>query len=371
MNGQWIGPYAGTNSGLLVVELDDVGDHYEGYAYAYDNNPSLPSVIGTVDFVPKTKTHFKRRVSLVPIDRQSGDIMNEEAVKKRYPGVTIPHYADTEWRIVEKGLSIKWVTDAATSGQGFVSRGNADKPSELAALTDVTTWNDFKQYASQLTPYAAMFRGQENNKWRLRTSFHRTGRAALPRFLTQDVKALQRHLSGLTTHRFNLADPLDNAAFYHLVQHHGYPTPLLDWTSSPFIAAYFAYRNLRSSNILVDQKVRILIFEGMQWNAAFQKASVLNPGFLHLTILEPLAINNPRAVPQQSLSLVTNIDDIGTYIRQRELDSSNTYLRAIDLPAIERKQVMRELSLMGVNGGTLFPGLDGACEQLRERFFDL
>jgi hypothetical protein len=216
-----------------------------------------------------------------------------------------------------------------------------------------------------------MFRGQASNQWRLRTAFHRTGRAALPKFLAHDLNTLHRHLSGLTTHRFNLTDPLDNASFLHLVQHHGYPTPLLDWTQSPFIAAYFAYRNLRSSHIRVDQKVRILIFEVLQWNAAFERAQVLNPAFLHITFLEPLAINNPRAVPQQSVSLVSNIDDIETYVGEKERASGKTYLRAIDLPAIERKQVMRELSLMGISGGSLFPGLDGACEQLRERFFDL
>jgi hypothetical protein len=33
--------------------------------------------------------------------------------------------------------------------------------------------------------------------------------------------------------------------------------------------------------------------------------------------------------------------------------------------------VMRELDLMGINAGSLFPGLDGACQQLKERFFEL
>jgi hypothetical protein len=46
------------------------------------------------------------------------------------------------------------------------------------------------------------------------------------------------------------------------------------------------------------------------------------------------------------------------------------YLQIIDLPISERPTVMRELSLMGVTAGSLFPGLDGACEELRERFFD-
>jgi hypothetical protein len=371
MNGQWIGPYSGTNSGLLVVELDDLGDHYEGFAYAYDSDASLPSLIATLHHVPKAESNFARRLPLAPIDRQTGHILTEELIKDRYPGITAPHYADTEWSLAANGISVKWNTDAGTSGEGHVSKGNADKPSELVPLQAVTTWNEFKEYASQLKPYNAMFRGQENNEWRLRTSFHRTGRAALPRFLVHDLNTLHRHLSGLTRHRFNLADPLDNASFLDLVRHHGYPTPVLDWTLSPFIAAYFAYRNLRSNYIRLDQQVRILVFEGMQWNSAFERAQVLNPAFLHITILEPLAINNPRAVPQQSVSSVTNIDDVEKYIKDKELVSGKTYLQAIDLPAVGRKQVMRELSLMGINAGSLFPGLDGARNQVKERFFDI
>jgi hypothetical protein len=30
---------------------------------------------------------------------------------------------------------------------------------------------------------------------------------------------------------------------------------------------------------------------------------------------------------------------------------------------------MHDLSAMGITAGALFPGLDGACEELRERFF--
>jgi hypothetical protein len=68
--------------------------------------------------------------------------------------------------------------------------------------------------------------------------------------------------------------------------------------------------------------------------------------------------SNPRVVPQQSVS------------RRREQESRKEYLRAIDLPAAEKQFALRELSLMGITAGALFPGIEGTCEQLRDRFFE-
>jgi hypothetical protein len=364
MNGQWNGTYTGTNSsGNVALDLDDVGTHYAGQVFLVANDASLHPVAADV-LIPKGQSTASFRVTGLSIDRRTGNLVLQA------DGSPQQTQANTEWELGPTEISIKWRTDDGATGDGKVANSEADRQSELAVLP-VATWVAFKEFASGLEPYRYLFRGQENNRWRLRTSFHRTGRASLARFNTQDLKTLHRHLSGLTTHRFNLLDPLDNAAFLNLVQHHGYPTPLLDWTLSPFIGAYFAFRTLRRGNVAPDQRVRIFVLDGRQWANDWEAAPTMSPAFRHLTLLEPLAINNPRATPQQSVSSVTNIDDIEMYIKTREAIRGNNYLRAIDLPADERRTAMQELALMGVNAGSLFPGLDGACEQLRERFFSL
>lgn len=85
---------------------------------------------------------------------------------------------------------------------------------------------------------------------------------------------------------------------------------------------------------------------------------------------EFLAIENERMIPQQAASTVTNVDDIESYIKSKD-PGDKKYLRAIDLPVRERAQVFRELNYMGITAGSLFPGLDGACEELKERFFEI
>jgi hypothetical protein len=369
MNGQWIGTYSGTNSGHLVADLDDVGTSYQGVVFAYDVNVGYPRTFAYVD-LPKAQTRVSLRVPLQQAERGTGEIIARETMSQRFPHIQTPTYADTEWEITPKEIALKWNTDIGTNGEGRMVKSEAANASRLTPLADVKSWEDFKNFVRSLEPYRFAFRGHENSRWRLRTSFHRTGRASVIKFAMQDVPALHRHLSGLTTHRFNLADPFDFAAFLSLAQHHGYPTPILDWTQSPFVAAYFAFRDLRRDNVPAGQKARIFVLDVTGWKA-FEKAGVLMPGFLHVTILEPLATNNPRALPQQSLSTVTNVDDLEQYIGGRETQFGKSYLRAIDILASERRTVMQDLALMGITAGSLFPGIDGACLQLKERFFDL
>ncbi len=75
-------------------------------------------------------------------------------------------------------------------------------------------------------------------------------------------------------------------------------------------------------------------------------------------------------IPQQAVSSVTNIDDIETYILGRQ-QNGDQFLTAIDIKKKERKKVMLELQYMGITAGSLFPGIDGACEEMRERNFSL
>lgn len=367
MNGQWIGPFTGTNAGLLTINIDDIGSEFSGVATAINHDPSLPATFG--EFIaPKGQSKFDLRIPVKAVVRQTAAEISAEDMQKAFSGIVVPAWVDSAWQVEQSSIRIEWVTQIGTHGEAVIEKSKGGDSSTLAPLPSVTTWAEFKDYATRLEPYHHLFRGQENNSWKLRTAFFRSGRANLTKFMREDVNTLHRHLSGLTTHQFNLGDPLDYAAFLSLVQHHGYPTPLLDWTQSPFIAAYFAFRNLDLRNAKEGACVRIHVLRGRDWNS-MERAVVMSPAFLHMTVLEPLAINNPRVVPQQAVSLVTNVDDLEWYINEKERGGTK-FLTAIDLPVSERPMIMRELALMGINAGSLFPGLDGACNQLRERYFD-
>jgi len=187
----------------------------------------------------------------------------------------------------------------------------------------------------------------------------------------EDIPSLYRHLSGKTKQRFNLLIPDELGAFLNRAQHHGYPTPLLDWTYSPYVAAFFAYQhitNAASGSAGENEKVRIFMLDQEAWRNAWEPLLFLEFPRLHVTVGDFLAFENERLIPQQAASVVTNVDDIEWYISSRETDTKK-YLQAIDLPVLQRKEVICDLDRMGITAGSLFPGLDGACEELRERNF--
>jgi hypothetical protein len=372
LNGQWLGKFTGSNNGYAIINIDDRGDHYEGVAYMHSDNTALPSTYAYFRTTDKSESSKLNKVPVYPINPTTKTVDSWENVKKYYgDNIVFSKHVDVEGNWNQESLKLNWKTDLGFEGYCELPKSSVDKPSEYIPKR-IDGWNNYKKHVADMEPRKFIFRGQ-NGQRRLRTRFHRTGRANVNRFVNDDIPTLYRHLSARTHHIFNLKDPEENGAFYNLVQHHGYPTPLLDWTYSPYVAAFFAYRditNLQALKAADNEKVRIFVFDKQQWENDFVKSFVLATSFLHLSVMDFVAINNERMIPQQAVSTVTNIDDIEAYIKSRETEHKK-YLNIIDLPVKDRKEVMRELSYMGITAGSLFPGLDGACEELKERFFEV
>jgi hypothetical protein len=369
MNGQWMGKYNGSNEGLIIVNIDEGRSYFEGIAFLNESNPALPTVVAGFKTENKNKRFRLRTGVILPINPKTALIDSWENVKSLYDEqVGISEYADVDGNWNKNFLKLSWTTSIGTYGSCNLPKSKADQPSEYIPVNK--NWTEYKKYVSRLESRRYIFRGQ-NKPWRLRTSFHRTGRANLLKFLNEDIQMLHRHLSSRTRHAFNLEIPNENGAFFNLIQHHGYPTPLLDWTYSPYVAAFFAYRGISNNaadSAKQNDKVRILIFDQERWKIDFNQIQrIVIPG-PHVSILEFLSIENERMIPQQAVSMLTSIDDIESYIKSRETNEKK-FLQVIDLPVKERKNVVEELSYMGITAGALFPGLDGACEELKERNF--
>ncbi len=356
---------------MIIVNVDERATNYRGVAYLLESNLAIPRTVASFLTQDKNRAFHVRTTGIVAVNPHTGIVeFDWDKVKPFYPDAAISAYADVDGSWEDATLKLTWKTDTGVTGACELPRSSADQPSQLRVLHN--DWKEYKASVATLEGRRYLYRGQKG-QYRLRTAFHRTGRADLISFLLEDIQALNRQLSARMKHVFNLLIPDELGAFISLAQHHGYPTPLLDWTYSPYVAAFFAYRgvsNEQAGRATPEESVRIWVFDQAQWRADWAQPLQLLLAEPYVSVGEFMAIENERMIPQQAASTVTNIDDIETYIRSKE-SAGKTYLWAIDLPVRARKEVIRELGYMGITAGSLFPGLDGSCEELRERNFDI
>lgn len=237
----------------------------------------------------------------------------------------------------------------------------------------VWTWADYKAWVQDMVSAKKkyFYRGQSNPSWKLRTSFHRRAEGTgidLPAYLNLILPDLHYHISSIQNQPLNLVNPGEFAAFLALLQHHGFPTPILDWTLSPYIGAYFAYRDV-DDRVPETDHVKVFFFDVQDWITAFEQPLGLRESKRYVSVLRPYALYNPRLLPQRGAYTVTNVDDIESHVLTLGQESSKTFLYSVLLPVTERTAVMRELSLMGINEMTMFPGMDGLCRAFKEQYF--
>jgi hypothetical protein len=192
MNGTWQGAYSGTNTGQIVVEIDDMGDHFQGCVYVYDNNAALPRTFAVLNTADKSNK-FKLKPQLAPLDPRTGEPTTWQAIASLYPaGIAFPTSADVECEWDDRRLKISWVTDIGTLGSADIAKSKADQPS-TCTLLPISTWEYFKKYVTGIEQFRFIYRGQTNT-WRLRSPFHRTGRGDTRKFFSEDIPALHRSL---------------------------------------------------------------------------------------------------------------------------------------------------------------------------------
>ena len=364
MKGQWIGKTKGDSEGKIIINIDDLGEYYGGVSYFFPDNNKLPAsaaLFKTKD--KKAKSEFEAETR--PINPKTGFPCQWEDIEKLYPSITHSKKADGIIHLKENELYLNAKTDTDIRMECNIVKKPHKIYSEVSG--DIKSWEGYKSLVSKLSRHKNLFRGQEE-PWKLKTSFHRKSRYDLLRFMDIDIPHLHRNLCARTSHVFNLGIPNEYGAFLNLVQHHGYPTPLLDWTYSPYVAAFFAFKDV-PKNEASEGHVRIFIFDNEKWRKDWIQLLTLETAGLHLSIMEFLAIDNERLIPQQSVTTVTNIDDIESYIKEKETENKCSYLTAINISVSERNEVMQQLSFMGITSGSMFPGLDGACEGLKEKMF--
>ena len=194
----------------------------------------------------------------------------------------------------------------------------------------IETWAQYKNWVETVIGVKKdyYYRGQRDPSWILQTTFHRHAEdfnLTLPDYLNSIIPEIHHYVSAQYDEIFNLQIPEEFGSFLALIQHHGFPTPLLDWTLSPYVAAYFAYRDVDVKSPQTDH-VKIYVFDFQEWIATFEQPVDLREWEKsYVSVIRPFAKYNPRLIPQRGTYTVTNVLDLEAHILALAQEKKKTF----------------------------------------------
>ena len=263
------------------------------------------------------------------------------------------------------------------------------------------SWQELLKEFDALTGLPFVYRGQCDADWPLKTSLERhvpKGKtcSGAEDVLIRDFKR-RAHVyvppSQLPTD--------DVVEWLALMQHFGAPTRLLDFTESPYVAAYFAAEDAKRAFVIwavdtlwLTERVGAVIIDSdpriRERFAAFvrEHEALKNPPFAlgaalsvghpedllrnRFTIVanvEPERMNERLSIQQGAFLCPGNVDK--TFLENLEaMGDSGEHVQKFIVPAAERETVLQRLRLMNITRASLFPGLDGFAQSFRQRLLE-
>jgi hypothetical protein len=237
-----------------------------------------------------------------------------------------------------------------------------DMPSVVETVR-LASWEEFKGSVFQslfreprFAPGRFLFRGHGRGDWKLMTSFDRWyqiwGKPGGANKFELAIDLVRAFVGACEIHglRSNLKpeDPESIA----LAQHYGVPTRLLDWTESPYIAAFFAYYD--HLRLETDSHDTVAVW-------ALDKSAPMWTEDYGVTVIKAYSFNNERLRNQSGVFTLsrTPFDTLEEYV-EKQLSLEPVLFRFL-LPASDVTAALADLSAMGITPGRMFADLEGAA----------
>jgi hypothetical protein len=246
------------------------------------------------------------------------------------------------------------------------------------------SWDEFLKIIAG-APYSNWaFRGHRKEAWPLASTLSRYFRnfhidpRAWPQQEGRILRVFKRKAHQFLT---PLPDPDDDFQWLALMQHHGAPTRLLDFTWSPYVAAFFALEHATGDaavwalNPADISPVRVrrspksqqptITTRGMDPRRKGNFARYFLKGNREIIWLgEPDTMNRRLIAQSGTFALAGVLDKPMEEVVRKYRDPKNMMAKFI-LPAAKvRETGLRELYRMQITNATLFPDLDGLARSL-------
>jgi FRG domain len=245
----------------------------------------------------------------------------------------------------------------------------ARSPRSAFRVDRFTTWDEFKHGVRNALPGSHdydvykrfLFRGQGNADWQLRSTFDRNysdAQAASRDTLAKElIREFYDECERFSPWRYPMSDPRVLA----MAQHHGLPTRLLDWSFSPYVAAYFAFSWFmfeKASGQTGNVAIWVLNRDEVERKAPEGQ----------LQIISVQDYENSRLGSQFGLFtyLKTNESSLEDYLTSPAVELGDA-LKKLEIPRSQARQALQDLILMGIHHGTIFPGREGIAHTIKLR----
>jgi hypothetical protein len=152
------------------------------------------------------------------------------------------------------------------------------------------------------------------------------------------------------------------------LRHYGFPSPLLDWTKSPFVAAYFAFEKIP------QEANKVAIYAYIEWAGGGKSQEGSNPV---ISTLPVETRSHKRHFIQQSAYTICAAETrsgIAFSAHEKALSVSDTgenLLWKFTLPLSIRVDVLRKLDQMNINSLSLFDTKESLMSTVALRAFYL
>ncbi len=225
-----------------------------------------------------------------------------------------------------------------------------------------------------------LFRGQEKASWPLKTTLERyTDHPYTTKECWRVLRNfLQKPVESVTEKRWDIGaypeegpEPYQAPFGYEFMvylRHHGFPSPLLDWSESPYVAAFFAFRSAacaKRTHEDPDEEVAVYYFQEYTG-----EAKIWDENEPHIMGLGPNIVTTPLHFRQQSEYTICRVirNSWCSYASHEEVfqkaDAHQDVLVKYRLPRSQRGPFLERLSLMNIDAYTLFGTEDSLMEAL-------
>jgi len=241
-----------------------------------------------------------------------------------------------------------------------------------------------RKQSSQLHVSGLLYRGHSDSEWSLQTVLERYA----PNFLDASeyfraIHAVKPQIESHTGQHWPILTPpeydawlekeiafalFDLPAYEYMVhlRHHGFPSPLLDWSQSPYVAAFFAFNHAKPSG------GRVAIYAYLEYAGKAKSSSGPEPA---VHVRGPYVRSHRRHFLQQSEYTVCTqrVNNRWQYASHDAAFAAGAddqdLLWKFTLPSSERLRALRHLDRFNLNAFSLFGSEESLMETVALRTF--